>query len=185
MRTSLVLFVLFAITIGFVGFKEVGGIVGGILAILYLVFTYFLGPTMVLMFTPIKSGFKSLDIVEKLSPEIKDFNPEFYIVDSPKIVIFSLPAKKICLSQSVLEKLNKAELESIIMGEIIRIKNGENLQTFFLKAICGPFYILFMQNTDLAIDYETAKLIGDPEVLAAALEKLYGLSERTQELRKL
>ena len=182
MILSLALFVLFAITVGYWGFRGYGGILAGVLATSYIVFIYLFGSKLVLKFTQIKSGFNILD---KLSPEIQSFNPNIYLENSNKIIVYSYPKKNICLSQGVLDKLNKSELESIIMREIIRIKRGEVLHEFFLKAMCGPLYILFVKNTDLETDYETAKLTGDPETLAMALEKLYGNSDRIDQLRKI
>ena len=170
MIASLVLFVLFAITVGFAGFRGYGGVGGGIAAILYLLFVYFFGPAAVLKF----KKFKSLNILEKLSEEIRHFEPKLYILDSSKIVVFSLPPKKICISRGVLEKLNKAELESIILREIIKIKTGETLKEFFLKTVSGPLSVLFYQENKAKLDFETVKETGDPQTLATALEKLYG-----------
>lgn len=175
MIASLSLFILIFVTLGYSSYKEIGAIVGFIIAVLYLVFVYIFGARIILR------GSKHLEILDKFSSEIKEFNPQIYLSDS----LFSLPPKIICVSQPVLDKLNKAELESIIMREIVRIKSGDVLKLFFLKAISGPLSVLFAQEDQTHIDYETAKITGDPETLANALEKLYFSSERIELLRKL
>jgi len=160
-----------------------------IISDVFCMLIYLFSDRLLLMFFGAKISTNS-----KLNDTIATINSHLYVylIDGATPKLLSV-GESICMTPSVLNVLNRQELLSIVNRELIHIQNLNTKLYEFIQIISGPLAFLVLEligfrSLESMNDIESAKLTGDPDTLANALEKMSNnprIQERVKLLRAL
>lgn len=149
-----------------------------ILACLAVLFALLLGEWWILLWVKAKksSDQKLTEVAAEIASQIGLPLPKIFVTPDAKPKLFSV-GRSVCVSQSALQVLNKQELQGLIARQLIHIRDLDTKLHDIITVLVGPLSFLVLAITtspadETSVDFEAAKITGDPDSMANALEKL-------------
>lgn len=184
------LYILFVTTVGFLLAKPLTWVFAAVSSAIFLL-DYLFSERMILLMRRacITDNDKLISVVEETANGFQFPVPKIYFVSESPARVFSV-GKSICLTSTLLDLVNKQELQALILREMIKIKDLDTNLRDTIVFLTGPASSIFLAITvspvlETDTDFEAAKITGDPDSLTSALGKTLSTQEGAERVKLL